>query len=312
MPVPDFQQFMLPLLQYLQDGATRSSRERQEWLADYFRLLPDERAELIPSGRLTTVSSRQHWASFYLRQAGLLSAEGRGLARITPRGLTAIRDAERGLLINTSYLRQFPEFRAFQSRSGPKTSNGGEPTPNVPDPSPGSEEETPEEAIEQAYQRLRAALAADLLEKIKAGSPNFFERAVINLLVAMGYGGSRTDAARAVGGNNDGGIDGIIKEDKLGFDSIYLQAKRWDSSVGRRVVQEFAGSLEGAHAHKGVLITTSTFTSGAREYVARISKTIVLIDGDELTSLMIDHGVGVSDVATYPVKRIDEDFFADA
>ncbi|MCA9879051.1 MAG: restriction endonuclease, partial [Thermomicrobiales bacterium] len=312
MAIPSYQQLMQPLLEYLSDGETRSSRERAEWLAERFGLTNDERAEMIPSGRLTTLASRQHWASTYLRQAGLLTSQGRGFACITPRGHAALRDAERGPSINTKYLQQFAEFQAFMARSS------SHPTPSPrPDsasgPEPGlEEEETPEEAIEQAHRRLRAALAADLLEKIKAGSPGFFERLVLKLLVAMGYGGSFEDAARAVGGSGDGGIDGIIKEDQLGLDSIHLQAKRWNDVVGRPVVQAFVGSIEGRRADKGVLITTSSFSKEAREYVQRIGKTIVLIDGAQLTSLMIDYGVGVTTVETYAIKRLDEEFFADA
>lgn len=310
MTIPSYQQLMQPLLEFLSDGETRSSRERAEWLAERFNLTDVERAVMIPSGRLTTLASRQHWASTYLRQAGLLSSEGRGLARITPRGHSALRDAERGAVINTKYLQQFAEFRAFLARS-----NTPPPPPTrvpVPGPMPDLEEETPEEVIEQAHQRLRAALAADLLEKIMAGSPRFFEHLVLKLLVVMGYGGSFDDAARAVGGSGDGGIDGIIKEDQLGLDSIHLQAKRWHDVVGRPVVQAFVGSIEGRRANKGVLITTSTFSREALEYVQRIGKTIVLIDGAELTSLMIDYGVGVTTVDTYAIKRLDEDFFADA
>jgi restriction system protein len=305
MPVPDFQQFMFPVLLYLQDDETRNTSERREWLANYFKLSEEERAELLPSGKGTKLNNRHQWAAFYLRNAGLLSQEGRGLVRITVRGHKAIQDAKHGHVINNEYLKQFPEFLEFLSRS---SNASGEKGTTV---SVALVTETPEEAIQQAYLQLRSALASDLLDKIKASSPSFFEQLVIDLLVAMGYGGSRADAAQAVGGSGDGGVDGYIKEDKLGLDSIYLQAKRWESAVGRPTVQAFAGSLEGFRAHKGVLITTSAFTSDAQEYVRRIAKTIVLINGTQLTALMIDHGVGVTDVAVYPVKRIDEDYFAD-
>lgn len=305
MPVPDFQQFMFPILLYLQDDEVRNTSERREWLAQYFKLSAQELAELLPSGKGTRFNNRQHWAAVYLRNAGLLSQEGRGLVRITEQGRKALQDAEQGQVINTEYLKQFPKFQEFQNRS---TSDSGD--KSIP-ASTSPVIETPEEAIQQAYLRLRSALATDLLAKIKTSTPSFFEQLVIDLLVAMGYGGSRADAAQAVGGSGDGGVDGYIKEDKLGLDSIYLQAKRWDNPVGRPTVQAFAGSLEGFRAHKGVLITTSIFTSDARDYVRRIAKTIVLIDGAQLTSLMIDHGVGVADVANYPVKRIDEDYFTD-
>ena len=306
MPVPDYQQLMLPMLQYLSDGEIRSQPQRRDWLADFFNLTREERNELLPSGKQTRLGNRTSWAAYYLRNAGLLSQEGKGLYKITARGRAALVDAERGVSIDNQYLRQFPEFLAFINKSGATPDTRPQP-PIVP-----PEAITPEEAIQQAYLQLRSALASELLDKIKAGSPAFFEQLVIDLLVAMGYGGSRDDAAQAVGGSGDGGVDGYIKEDKLGLDSIYLQAKRWENPVGRPVVQAFAGSLQGFRAHKGVLITTSSFSSDAREYVRRIAKSIVLIDGSQLTTLMIDHGVGVADVAVYAVKRVDEDYFADA
>jgi restriction system protein len=304
MPIPDYQQLMQPMLQYLRDGQTRNQRERVDWLADHFKLTQEERAELQSSGRQSKLSNRTVWATSYLKKAGLLAQPGRGLAQITARGTEALADADRGVQINNQYLKRYPEFVVFLN--GPDAA--------VIDPKPPTElerPETPEEAMPKAYSQLRTALASDLLDKIKTSSPSFFEQIVIDLLVAMGYGGSRDDAAQAVGGSGDGGVDGYIKEDKLGLDSIYLQAKRWENSVGRPVVQAFAGSLEGFRAHKGVLITTSTFTSDARDYVRRIAKTIVLIDGAQLTSLMIDHGVGVTDIAVYPIKRVDEDYFTD-
>lgn len=309
MPLPDYQQFMLPLLQYLSDGETRMRQEQVEWLADHFQLSSSQRAELLPSGKMATLNSRIGWAATYLVKAGLIERPARGQACITARGQEALGDSQRGILINTAYLRQYPEFVAFQTQTH-KSDDGEAEIP--PSGSDAGVTQTPQEAIEAGYQALRATLASDLLERIKAGTPRFFEHLVLDLLVAMGYGGSRADAAQAVGGTGDGGVDGSIKEDKLGLDSIYLQAKRWQDSVGRPIVQAFAGSLEGHRARKGVLITTSKFSQDAHDYVRRIEKRIVLIDGQQLTDLMIDHGVGVAEVASFSIKRVDEDYFEEA
>lgn len=311
MPIPDYQKFMQPLLQYLSDGQSRSRQDRAKWLANYFQLTDEQQLERLPSGKATTLYSRVGWAGTYLLKAGLLDRPARGQVRITPRGLEALADSNRGTVIDNAYLRRFPEFVAFQSQSQRPDTGHEDPLLSVSNDER-TERRTPEEAMESAHLTLRAALATDLLERIQAGSPRFFEQLVLDLLVAMGYGGSRADAAQAVGGSGDGGVDGYIKEDKLGLDSIYLQAKRWKESVGRPVVQAFAGSLEGFRARKGVLITTSRFSQDAHDYVRRIEKRIVLIDGQQLSEFMIDHGVGVSEVATYSIMRVDEDYFDDA
>lgn len=195
------------------------------------------------------------------------------------------------------FLRQYPEFVQFRRARRPAA---------------GEEiDETPEEILESSYQNLRRDLAKELLERIMSCSPTFFEGLVVDLLVAMGYGGSRIDAGQAVGQSHDGGIDGIIKEDKLGLDVVYVQAKRWEATVGRPKVQTFAGSLEGLRARKGVLITTSQFSQEARDYVKRIEKRIVLINGEQLAELMIDHGIGTTEVASYPLKKVDLDYFGE-
>lgn len=230
--------------------------------------------------------------------------------RITQRGLDAIQDATGGSRIDMRYLNQFQEYKEFRARSGARereTATTGSATVILPETTA-----DPSELLEASYRSLRAAIADDLLYRIKSATPRFFEQLVLDLLIAMGYGGSRQDAAQAVGGSGDEGIDGIIKEDKLGLDSIYLQAKRWEGAVGRPVVQAFAGSLQGHRARKGVFITTSKFSQDAKDYVDRIETRIVLIDGSELANLMIDHGVGVTDVVVYSVKRIDEDYFDEA
>jgi len=241
------------------------------------------------------------WASTYLRKAGLLETTRHGRFRITQRGREVLKDPPRDL--DVAYLRRFPELIEFLNKGDADTEPQSVSTDSE------SFEVTPEETLEESYRILRKRLADELLDTIKAASPVFFEKLVVDLLVAMGYGGSRSDAGRAIGGSGDGGVDGIIKEDRLGLDVIYLQAKRWESSVSRPTVQAFAGSLEGHRARKGVMITTSQFTKEAREYVGKIEKKIVLIDGELLTQLMIDHSVGVADVSSYVVKRLDQDYF---
>lgn len=307
MSIPTFQQFFLPLLQCLADGRERRIQDCADGFANVLELSEADRNQLLESGRQTIFDNRSHWAATYLGKAGLIVLPKRGMRQITERGLAAIRDADSGAVINNAYLRRFPEFVAFETKNHNESEEK-----NNDHPKPDNAEKTPLESIEAGYQSLHAALASDLLERIKGGSPRFFEQLVLDLLVAMGYGGSRLDAAEAVGRSGDEGVDGIIKEDKLGLDSIYLQAKRWESPVGRPVVQGFAGSLEGHRARKGVFITTSKFSQDAHEYVRRIEKKIVLIDGQQLSSLMVEHGVGVTDVAIYHIKRIDEDYFEES
>jgi restriction system protein len=298
MAVPDFQTIMLPLLRSLEGGQERRINDLVEHLADGFNLTPEERAELLPSGRQARFTNRIHWAVTHLYKAGLLDRPGRGRVRLTERGRRVLRtDPGR---IDMALLARYPEYRQFQ-----RTPNGAQPDGPVAQ----SNTKTPEEMLEASYQSLRSILAGDLLDRIGNCSPVFFERLVVDLLVAMGYGGSRRDAGLAVGRSGDGGIDGIIKEDKLGLDFVYVQAKRWSGAVSRPDIQAFAGSLEGQRARKGVFITTSKFTSDAHDYVTRIEKRIVLIDGEQLAQLMIDHGVGVADVALYHVKKIDTDYF---
>jgi restriction system protein len=222
--------------------------------------------------------------------------------RLTQRGLDALKS---GTAVNNQYLKQFAEFREFTAAGGEQP--GPQPGPQPPIPT--GEEQTPEEQIEAGYLRHRDGLASEVLARLRKCSPGFFEQVVVDLLVAMGYGGSRQDAGRAVGGSGDGGIDGIIKEDRLGLDAVYVQAKRWEASVGRPVVQAFAGSLEGHRARKGVLITTSDFTTDALDYVTRIEKRIVLVNGTQLADLLIEHGIGVTNIVAYTLKRIDSDYF---
>ena len=289
---------MLPLLELLADGDEHTSRELVEALALRLGLTDDERNELLPSGKQERFLNRASWARSYLKRALLIENTGRGRVRIAPRGIEALQ--ARPERVDIKYLKQFPEFASRQNNRQPEDAAVDDADEVV---------QTPEEMLEAGYQSLRRELARDLLQRVKSVSPRFFERLVVDLLVAMGYGGSRKDAGQAVGQSGDGGIDGIIKEDRLGLDVVYVQAKRWDGTVGRPVVQAFAGSLEGQRARKGVLITTSQFSQDARDYVSRIEKKIVLIDGEQLAQLMIDYGIGVAEVVSYTVKRIDADYF---
>lgn len=300
MAVPDYQSLMLPVLQIAGDGLEHTIGETIEIIASHFSLSEAERNELLPSGRQFRFDNRIHWARTYLKQAGLLESTGRGKFRITQRGLEVLKDNPP--YINNDLLKQFSEFLEFQSRS----TRIEEPLEDKEEPT-----HTPEEILEASYQNLRNELAQELLDRVKACSPRFFERLVVDLLVAMGYGGSRRDAGERIGQSGDGGVDGIIKEDRLGLDVVYIQAKRWEGTVGRPVVQGFAGSLEGFRARKGVLITTSVFSKDAKDYVERIEKKIVLIDGEQLAQFMIDYGIGVAEVATYTVKKADLDYFGE-
>ena len=303
MPIPDFQSAMLPVLRLAQDGKDHTLREAVEAIAVEFKATEEERNELLPSGRQRRLHNRVGWAKTYLQKAGLVEPNGRGRFRITPRGREVLQG--RPSRIDMKFLEQFPEYNAFAALRH----DAAEAEPSALEPL--SATETPEEILEESYQELRRRLADELLDRIKACDPKFFEKLVVDLLVTMGYGGSRKDAGQAVGQSGDEGIDGIIKEDRLGLDVVYIQAKRWNNTVGRPVVQAFAGSLEGQRARKGVLITTSDFSREARDYVRQIEKKIVLIEGSELAKLMIDHGVGVTEVATYTVKKLDLDYFGD-
>ncbi len=301
MTIPDFQSLMLPLLKLTEDGEERSLSNTIDVLSQQFGLTDEERRELLPSGRQAKFDNRVSWAKTYLVKTMLLESTGRGLFRITERGRQVL--SENPERIDLRFLKRFPELAEFREGSKQETV---EDLTDVPDEDSNL---TPEEILESSYQKMKSDLAQELLQKIRDSSERFFERLVVDLLIAMGYGGSRKDAGQAVGRTGDNGIDGIIKEDKLGLDVVYIQAKHWKNNVGRPELQAFAGSLEGFRARKGVFITTSDFASSAREYVGRIQKTIVLINGKQLADLMIDHNVGVNHVATYSVKGIDNDYF---
>lgn len=301
MPIPDYQTLMLPLLRFSADGNDHTTREAVEVLATEFQLTSAERNELLASGQQAIFNNRVGWANSYLKKAGLLESPRRGSLRITARGKQVLGDSL--TRIDVKYLERFPEFIEFRDAS--RNSRETATTESVT----AATEQTPEEALELAHQSLRLGLAQDILSRILACSPTFFERLVVELLVKMGYGGSRRDAGERIGQSGDGGIDGIIKEDRLGLDTIYIQAKRWQGSVGRPEIQKFVGALQGQRAKKGVFITTSSYTAEAIDYASRIDTKVVLIDGQLLASLMMDFDVGVSVSAAYVVKRIDSDYF---
>lgn len=309
MAIPDYQAFMQPLLQAINDGAEHSIRALYDQLSNAFSLTDAERAELLPSGRQAVVENRIGWAKTYLKKAGLIDSPKRGTCRITPRGKEVL--ASGPAAINTEFLKQFAEFQHFQTAHLDKQANNANTAPQSGHELSQIETATPTEAIETAHQRLRQELASDLLDTIKSGSPAFFERLVVDLMLKMGYGGSRKEAGEATKLSGDGGIDGIIREDRLGLDTIYLQAKRWEAVVGRPEIQKFAGALQGERARKGVFITTSAFSREAHDYVALIDSKIVLIDGNRLADLMIDYGVGVTTRQVFEVKQLDSDYFAE-
>lgn len=302
MSIPDYQSIMLPLLTLAGDSNEHSLREAIGRLAERFGLTPEERSALLPSGQQPIFSNRVAWASTYLRKAALLEHVKRGVFRISSNGSEVLKSNHPN--INVAFLEKFPSFVEFREAS--RKPKGA---PAVILAVPANEQETPEEALERAYIGIREALAQEILTRVSKSSPEFFERLVVELLVKMGYGGSRQDAGERIGQSGDGGIDGIIKEDRLGLDVIYIQAKRWQGSVGRPEIQKFVGALQGQRARKGVFITTSTFTPDAKDYASRIDNKVVLIDGPSLVSYMIDFDLGVSSIALYSIKRIDSDYF---
>jgi restriction system protein len=312
MAVPDYQSLMYPVLAELADGRECPLHEIRKRVSLRLGLSEQDLAQVLPSGRQTVFANRANWASVYLKQAGLLGTPRRGVYQITDRGRQSLGTC--GGRIDNAYLRQFPEFLEFMDRAHGVT----EPErPSAPRGGPAVDSEleakTPDEQVRDGARRARSGVAAELLDRVRRASPAFFEQLVVDLLVAMGYGGSHDDAAAVIGRSGDAGIDGIIKEDKLGLESIYVQAKRWKegSTVGRPDIQQFAGALQGRRARKGVFITTSSFTRDAREYADALQTTIVLVDGQQLVELMLDHGVGVSEQEAVKLFKVDEDFFVE-
>lgn len=292
---------MLPLLKFTEDDQEHHIRDAIEQLADEFKLSEDERSELLQSGQ-AVFDNRVWWARTYLKKAGLIESTKRGYFKITERGLKVLKDGPTE--IDAKYLEQFPEFVQFKTPKDDKKENEDKESEE-------NGKRTPEELMEIGSLKLQTELASELLDRIKKCSPTFFEKLVVELLVKMGYGGSRMDAGKAIGRTGDEGIDGIIKEDKLGLDIIYIQAKKWENQVGRPEVQKFAGALQGQRARKGIFIITSTFSDTAIEYVSKIDNKIILINGERLAQLMIENDIGVSKIAEYSIKKINTDYFSE-
>ncbi len=299
MPVPSYQTLLLPLLKLAGNNQADTLAAAESFLADHFNLSTEDRSARLPSGQQTVLRNRTGWASFYLKGAGLIEKPKRGVFKITVRGREVL--AKTPDTIDIIYLQQFQDFRDFLQKGQSNTTDlitTAEPSSNTPD-----------EILQDAYETIRRELAAEILDRLLKGSPEFFENVVVELLVAMGYGGSRQDAGERIGKSGDGGIDGIIKEDRLGLDAIYIQAKRWQGNVGRPEIQKFVGALQGQRARKGDFMTTSSFSADAIDYVSRIDVKVVLLDGIKIANLMIDHDVGVSVESTFVLKRIDSDYF---
>lgn len=302
MSLPTYQTLMLPLLRLASDQRIHRLRDAVNQLANELQLSINERTELLESGSQTVFMNRVSWARTYLKQAGALSTPERGALQITERGLKLLANHPEG--ISLGLLQQFPEFQAFKERKRPK-----DPEQHINWDTDLIFDDTPEDILASAHRVMSESLEQELLETVKQASPAFFERLVVDLLVKMGYGGNRLDAGQALGKTGDGGIDGIINEDRLGLDVIYIQAKRWEGTVGRPDIQRFAGALQGQRAKKGVFITTSNFSREAKEYASLIDTRIILIDGVRLAELMVEHNIGVSTVETYEVKKLDSDYF---
>lgn len=294
---------MRPTLELHADGQEMTAAALRDALAEKMGLTDEDRAELLPSGSQRRFDNRLAWTTTHLRHAEALTRPRRGVTRITDRGLELLRDYPDR--VDVSVLSNFPEYQRFRGATRPPSARGADAASSV-------DAVTPEESIQSAHAEITAALAEELLSKTLQCDPQFFEQLVVDLLIAMGYGGSKAEAGERLGQSGDGGIDGVIREDLLGLDAIYLQAKRWDPArhVGRPELQAFVGALQGQRASKGVFITTAYFSSQATTYVQSISARVVLIDGRELARLMIRHGVGVSVRETFELKRIDEDYFA--
>ncbi len=301
--IPDYQSLMLPLLRLVADKQEHKYRDLIESLAIKFQLTDEERKELLASGNQAIFDNRVGWAKTYLKKAGLLDSPKRATFIITQIGLDTLNKSPSR--IDAKYLRQFPAFLEFQNASRNENETEDETTTVAVN------QQTPEESLDIAYQRIRKSLASELINNVVDLSPAFFERLVVELLVKMGYGGSIKDAGKAMGKSGDEGIDGTIKEDKLGLDIIYIQAKRWKPGnvVGRPEIQKFVGALAGQGAKKGIFITTSNFTKEALDYTPRNETKIVLIDGQQLAQLMIDYNLGCTTQQTYEIKKIDSDYF---
>ena len=331
--IPDYQTLMRPVLELAVHGDEVRMRDAYDALADTFDLTADERAELLPSGRQRTIANRVHWAKTYLKQAGLVRSTRRGHFAITDRGRAALADAD--MRIDTGYLKRFEEFRAFQGRSSGDVTTGGQAsdddllsgvervdttleaapgpqdTTHAPNDAVTQSSETPNEILRRAFAAINESLAEELIERVREADPAFFEQLIVTLLIAMGYGGSSEEAGRALGQSGDDGVDGVIDQDPLGVDQVYVQAKRYTpgNTVGAAAIRDFFGALNLKRASKGILVTTSTFSRSAIETTRGLGQRIVLIDGHRLAQLMIRYNVGCREEEVLRVRRIDEEFF---
>ena len=300
--IPDYQTLMRPVLECASSGEVRIS-DVVEQLANKFGLTADERAALLPSGKQTTFANRVHWAKSYLKQAGLVEITRRGQFKITDKGRAAL--ADKAANINTSYLEQFEDFQSFRGRVHDAEADAPK-TTDLPEPS-----STPDEALRRAHSAITGALSADLLDRVQKAPPAFFERLIVDLLLAMGYGGTSEEAGRALGQSGDDGVDGVIDQDPLGVDQIYVQAKRYSdgNNIGAGAMRDFFGALSLKKAQKGIFVTTSAFSPAAVQTARDLGSRIVLIDGLQLAKLMIRYNVGCRDEEVLHLKKIDEDFF---
>ncbi len=300
MAIPNYQEIITPLLKFAADKQEHTVKDSVAPIAEFFKLTENEKQQRVRNGSKTIIYDRVNWALTYLKQAGLLEAPRRGCFKITDAGLEALKKHQ---VIDNSILRQYPAFNEFTKRSRKHEDSCSE---NI-----STDKQTPEEKIGDAHEQLNQGLIIELLEQLQKVAPAFFEKIVVDVLLKMGYGGNWKDSGRVVGKSGDGGIDGIINEDKLGLDVVYIQAKLWASSVGAKELRDFVGSLEAHKANKGVFITTSDFTKEAKEYKDKISRKVVLINGQYLARLMIEHNVGVNVKDVYEIKKIDLDYFAE-
>ena len=301
--IPDYQTLMRPVLECAARGEVRIG-DIVEKLEDRFDLTEAERAELLPSGKQTRFANRVHWAKSYLKQAGLVKPTRRAFFTITERGKVVLADT--GSVINAAYLERFEEFQSFKAR----TKEPGEPAAPA-DSSLIEAEATPDEVLRSAHKKVNAALAEELLDRVQAASPAFFEQLIVELLLAMGYGGTSEEAGRALGKSGDDGVDGVIDQDPLGVDQIYIQAKRYadDNNIGPGAIRDFFGSLSLKRAHKGIFVTTSAFSPSAIQTARDLGTRIVLIDGVQVARLMIRYNIGCRDEEILHLKKVDEDFF---
>jgi|SRR3989344_4028258 len=289
--VPKYEEMMLPVLQELADGGTRGGQDVASAVAKKMAVSEEDLQQILPSGGQTVFQNREAWAATYLAKAGLIARPERGYLKITERGLAVLKQNPEK--IDNEFLRRFKEFQDFKAKTPAESTN----------------DSTPQEDLEKGFQGIGASVRDEIIERLHEVNPTRFEQIVIDVLVAMGYGGSHEDAAKAVGKSGDEGVDGVINEDRLGLDTIYIQAKRWKANIGRPDVQSFVGALSGRHANKGIFITTSAFTNEAMDYVKTLREKVILIDGERLASLMFEFNVGVATESTYHVKRIDTDYF---